>query len=331
MDRRALATTTLVMAALMIAAPLAAAQIKVLLLPDSDGPGTDALVAALSAAGCEVTVGPIEYMWNGTNPGTWGVDVVVHLNGMTQGIAPPMTAQQALVDFVRSGGGYVGSQWNGYEASTGFLVDMDDLVLQWWPHPDNCRACEMTWTVVPGEEGHPVLDGIPSPFTFFADGHDAGPLVVFGDFPSQVLMISTNGGPAVTVREFEAGKIVAFSVAANYISESTLQDANIQQLYVNAVAWAAPLNSTPTIEELIAAVIALRDSGAINKGQANGLLSKLESVSRQIDRGKFDTAANQLRAFVNQVEAWIRAGILTPEEGGPLVTKALAIIALLGG
>lgn len=211
----------------------------VLLLVDADTLGTTALVTALSSAGNEVTrrAAP-EYTWDGTNPPLTDFGVVVHLNGATFNQPLPLSAQTALVEFVRDGGGFIGGQWNGFERARGRQVAMSDLILQLHPQPDNCCCCNMTWTVVPGEESHPVLGGIPSPFTFFADGHDSGTQVVFAVNPSTVLMRSPGGGPAVLIREFENGRIVNFSHAANYLSRGqTLQDAIIQQLYVNAVAW----------------------------------------------------------------------------------------------
>lgn len=211
---------------------------KVLLLVDANTAGTTALVNAIVAAGYTVTVRPPpEYTWDGTNPPLTDFHCVIHLNGATYWAPLPVAAQTALVNFVQNGGGFIGSQWNGYERATGQQVDMNDLVLQLWPFPDNCGGCTMTWTVVSGQEGHPVLAGIPGSFTFFADGHDAGSQVVFGVNPSTVLMRSPGGGPAVLVRQFGSGRVVNFSHAANYGSGNTLQDPNIQKLYINALAW----------------------------------------------------------------------------------------------
>ena len=324
MGKRDLVFAILVMAALIATAPAADAGVEVLLLPDGPGAGVDALVDALELAGHSVVVGPIEYTWDGTNPSTSGFDVVVHLNGKTWATALPVVGQQALVDFVRFGGGYVGGQWNGFEAATGLLVDMDDLVLQLWPYPDNCVECSMTWTVVPGMGDHPMLVRIPESFTFDAGAHDAGPLVDFEEYPSTVLMTSLADGPAVTIREFKNGRIVAFSVAANFSSELTLQDLNIQQLYVNAVSWAA--SAPATIEGLMELVDALEGSGALNKGRANALMSKLDAAARQIERGNLKAAENQMCAFTNLVEAWIRTGVLTEEQGDPLLEFAYEII-----
>jgi len=212
---------------------------SVLLLVDANTAGTTALVNALTTAGCAVTVRPPpEYTWNGTNPPPDDFQCVIHLNGLTFGTPLPVSAQTALVNFVQNGGGFIGSQWNGFERAIGQQTAMNDLVLQLWPFPDNCGGCTMTWTVVPGQESHPVLAGVPSPFTFFADGHDAGTQVVFAVNPSTVLMRSPGGGPAVLVREFGSGRVVNFSSAANYFSGLTLQDPNIQKLYTNAVNWA---------------------------------------------------------------------------------------------
>jgi len=338
MGKRDLVTAALLTAALIFAVPSPAAGVDVLLLPDSDslpldsdsyGPGTDALVAALKAAGHSVVVGPIEYEWNGSNPPTSGFDVVVHLNGKTWTKALPVAGQQALVEFVRSGGGYVGGQWNGFEAAMEYLTDMDDLVLQLWWSLDSCAECTVTWTVVPGQENHPMLEGIPGFFAFFAGGYDSVPQVVFDEFPSVVLMTSPGGGPAVTVRQLEGGRVVAFSSAANYLSELTLQDDFIQLLYTNAVSWAAAELSAPTFGGLAQKVAELEESGAINKGQANSLMSKLDAAARQFDRGNFGAAEKQMWLFVNKVESWIRREVLTPEKAEPLMIDAFAIIAYL--
>jgi hypothetical protein len=215
---------------------------NVLLLVDSDTAGTTALVDALVAAGNTVARRPApEYTWDTTDPSLDSFDCVIHLDGFTFDQSLPVASQEALVDFVRNGGGFIASQWDGYERVIGTQTDMNDLVLQLWSHgtSDNCEACNMTYTTVAGQEGHPVLAGIPSPFDFYADGHDAGEQVIFAVDPSTVLMTSTSGGPAVLVREFEEGRVVNFGHAANYLNEDqTLQDPNILSLYNNSVDWA---------------------------------------------------------------------------------------------
>jgi hypothetical protein len=218
---------------------------SVLILADTSDVSTDALAASLADSGVQVTVRPgPEWTWDGTNPSLNGFDVVIHLNGATYDYVLPLEAQDALSSFVQSGGGFVGSQWNGYDTQP----NLSNLVLQgagFDPEgpEQNCSRCTMTYERLPAGEGHPVLAGLPASFTFPADGHDAGPATN----DATPLMRVPNGGPAVLVREFGSGRVVDFSFAANYPYDDgglehdllTLQDPNVQHLYLNAVRWAA--------------------------------------------------------------------------------------------
>ena len=60
-------------------------------------------------------------------------------------------------------------------------------------------------------------------------------------------------------------------------------------------------------------------------------MAKLDAAIKQLERGNVATAINQLEAFVNQVNAMISSGVLSPEEGQPLIDAADAILAALGG
>jgi TolB protein len=91
-----------------------------------------------------------------------------------------------------------------------------------------------------------------------------------------------------------------------------------------------PPTPQQAIEALIAQVRALVP-GALNNGQGNALIVKLEAAIRQVDRGNIATAINQLEAFINQVNAYVASGRLTPEQGQPLLDAANAILAALGG
>jgi hypothetical protein len=219
---------------------------SVLVLADTDVVSTTALATSLANGGAQVTVRPApEYTWDGTNPSLSGFDVVVHLNGATYDFPLPAAAQTALTNFVANGGGFVGSKWDGYEAQP----DMSELVLLGHggdpSGPEaNCSACQVTYQRLPAGDGHPVLEGLPASFGFTADAHDAGPAAA----SATVLMQVPAGGPGVLVRQYGSGRVVNFSIAPNYqwndnegvLQEPvTLQDANIQQLYLNAVNWAA--------------------------------------------------------------------------------------------
>ncbi|MGZ8397910.1 MAG: PxKF domain-containing protein [Gemmatimonadales bacterium] len=218
---------------------------KVLILADVNGASTDALANSLTAAGYQVTLrGAPEYTWNGTNPSLTDFKVVVHLNGATYSQALSVEAQIQLSSFVQAGGGFVAAQFNGFEAVNGSQIKMANLVLMGngGPQAENCGPCAVVYVQQAGQENHPVLAGLPSPFSFDADGHSAGPQVTFPANPSTVLMRVRLGGPAVLVRQFGAGRVVNFSFAPNYVvgaAGKTLPNPNVQKLYANAVGWAA--------------------------------------------------------------------------------------------
>lgn len=213
---------------------------NILLLADVTATSVDALVNALTSAGNTVTVHEPEFTWDTTNPPLDGFNCVVHLDGATFSTPLPTQSQAALENFVSSGGGFIASQWDGFERTTGIQTGLPDLVLQLWNtgNDQDCGQCTVTYNVVPGQETHPVLAGVPSSFTFFADGHGAASAVQYATNPSTVLMTIPAGGPAVLVRQFGSGRVVNFSWAPDYITTQTLFDPNVQKLYTNAVNWA---------------------------------------------------------------------------------------------
>jgi MBG domain-containing protein/thrombospondin type 3 repeat protein len=226
-----------------VATATAATGPKVLILDDAEGISTSTLANAVAAAGFQVTsrLAP-ENTWNGSDPALTGFAAVIHLDGATWNAALSPTAQTALSNFVQNGGGFIAGQWNGYESTVGQKA-MPNLVLQGYGLTGReleCAGCDIAYATVPGQEGHPVLKGIASAFKFRADGHHAGPQMVFATDPSTVLMRVSSGSPAVLVRNFGRGKVVNFSFSPNYVLGGkglTLMDANVQRLYVNALYW----------------------------------------------------------------------------------------------
>jgi sugar lactone lactonase YvrE len=85
------------------------------------------------------------------------------------------------------------------------------------------------------------------------------------------------------------------------------------------------------IESLINEIEGLIEDGALNGGQGNALIVKLEAALQKLLEDKTKTAINQLGAFRNQVEALIQSGELTPGEGQPLLDAVDGLIEALGG
>jgi plastocyanin len=227
--------------------------ITALLIWDELNPNTLSLRDALDAAGIEVQLSATsEIGYDGTNPSLEGFDAVIHLNGTTYSAEMPTAGQDALVQFVRDGGGFLQAEWNSYEISQGRMLRMRDLTL--FDRVDAYQGGDNTWVVVPEQADHPVVANVPSSFTFRTDFH-FGPAHVFASDPVTVLMRDPQGHDALAVREFGLGRIVGFQHAGNYDlgpppPYRTLANPNIQQLYIDGVVWAAvggTLNLPPSI------------------------------------------------------------------------------------
>jgi len=76
-------------------------------------------------------------------------------------------------------------------------------------------------------------------------------------------------------------------------------------------------------------VQALIDSGALSGGQGRGLLAKLSTAERHLRLGASHAAAGELRAFLQQIEAFERSRILTDAQADPLEMEARAILDLI--
>jgi predicted extracellular nuclease len=83
------------------------------------------------------------------------------------------------------------------------------------------------------------------------------------------------------------------------------------------------------VGEIMDEVRLLVDAGILNKGQGNALSMTLGTAIASLDKGNVNPSRNRLNAFTNQVEAFIRVGILSEAEGQPLIDAANALIDVL--
>jgi pullulanase-type alpha-1,6-glucosidase len=84
------------------------------------------------------------------------------------------------------------------------------------------------------------------------------------------------------------------------------------------------------INVLIEEIDALEAEGVVNGGQANSLSAKLNAAQKSAANGRSGPAANQINAFINEVEALVAASLLSPEEGERLISIAVGIQQSLG-
>ncbi len=250
---------------------------SVLIIWDTNNSNTQSLKSALEGAGMTVTLSDTsETGFDGTNPSLAAFDAVIHLNGTTATTETPTAGQEALVQFVQDGGGYLGNEWNSYEIKNNRMRSMRDLIL-FNRLVENVFGATTVADEV-GMSGHPILANVPSPFSFSA-GLNSGTVHSFAESPVTVLMRDTsraNGSPAIAVRELGLGRVVAFHHSGNWSTYNTLSDVNIQQLYIDGVLWAkregeqepVAMNGTMFLDEgtivgaLIGTVVAVDPAGS---------------------------------------------------------------------
>jgi trehalose utilization protein len=207
----------------------------ILVIWDENDANLQSLVSKLETDGYDVTLSDTnESSYDGTNPVPTDFDAIIHLNGSTPKTVMPEAGQNALVAYVQDGGGFISGEWNAYQIDD--YMAMRDLILI---DRSGGRDGNVTYTVT--DASHPVMAGLPTDFTFPA-GTNVGTIHEF-DSPdvATVLAVDDSGSDAVAVRLWSDGRIVGFNHAAHYKSHATLSDANVQQLYSNAVCWAAAI------------------------------------------------------------------------------------------
>jgi hypothetical protein len=106
------------------------------------------------------------------------------------------------------------------------------------------------------------------------------------------------------------------------INETILTSAGSRDIFV-AKFW---FMSVDEIYLVIKEIEVLQTEGILTSGQANSLITKLESAIEKLAQGKPDAAVNKLQAFIREVNAFIKAKILAPEEGQSLIDAAYTII-----
>ena len=96
--------------------------------------------------------------------------------------------------------------------------------------------------------------------------------------------------------------------------------------FIVTVELLSPLEQSELIIDEIGDLV---DASALNGGQGNSLVTKLEGVLKQLDSGKIKTAMNRLQAMLNQLDSFLDTGVLTAAEPQVLTDAVEAIIATI--
>jgi len=242
---------------------------------------TEGFVNALLAAGLDVTLSDTtQYDYNGDNPSPNGFDVIVHLNGnIVVGESDnPIGDAVAVENFIKSGGGYVGSENNGRQIND---IPAASVLTNFTP----VEYVSSQATPPPGPldinfpAPHPIFTGLTSPFTINGT-FVASQLRDYSPSPQLATELATDdeGNTAVAVREFgtKNGRIVGFHHRGNYEGpgdrSTTLSDANVRTLYINAIRWAD--QTPPKVKTFV-----VDGAPASNAATADFLVTFSESVT----------------------------------------------------
>ncbi|MGH7541816.1 MAG: FIMAH domain-containing protein, partial [Gemmatimonadota bacterium] len=97
--------------------------------------------------------------------------------------------------------------------------------------------------------------------------------------------------------------------------------ADLVLLPLGLPALAGHLNGLETVpsavtpEALVAEIVALVDSGALAAGKGRSLITKVMAARMLMEKGNAKAAIRVLEAMIHQIEALVRSGDLTPEQG----------------
>jgi hypothetical protein len=97
--------------------------------------------------------------------------------------------------------------------------------------------------------------------------------------------------------------------------------------YTVVVTVLSPQGAADTVIDDVQDMV---DAGTLNQGQGTALISKLDAAIAKLNQGKDKPAIKLLGAFINQVNDLIDTGVLTAEEGQPLIDTANRIIDSIG-
>ncbi|HPO15372.1 MAG TPA: immunoglobulin domain-containing protein [Candidatus Hydrogenedentes bacterium] len=222
-------------------------------IPEGLNANTKALVSAMESAGLVVSYSyQTQGKYNGANPAPEAFDAVVHLNGGGQySYIISNIGASRLVDYVKNRNGtYVGSENNA--AQLAIPIQFGGLSQTMWEVTpiDRTRGwgtMDITISIIPGQESHPVLRNIPASFTF-SSGHKDGTIRSFSEYPAQAIMRDNDGNDAAAVRELGKGHVIGFHHTGNTLGQDTLSNQYVQKLYINAVLWGD--TKCPTVKSI---------------------------------------------------------------------------------
>jgi pullulanase/glycogen debranching enzyme len=152
-------------------------------------------------------------------------------------------------------------------------------------------------------------------------------------FERVVVLINANDEPQV----FTAAELAGARLGLHPVQRSSADPVVKTSTFNRASgAFSIPARTTAVfveyerpsvrVNQLRTSVSDLLTQHVLKNGQANSLLSKLQSVLNALTKGDMKVAVNNLKSFINQLLDYIATGVLTEEQAQPLIDLARDII-----
>ena len=88
-----------------------------------------------------------------------------------------------------------------------------------------------------------------------------------------------------------------------------------------------PPTPVEEVEVIIGQVEEIVNGGSLNDGVGEALVAKLNAAKKGLSGDNITAGCNVLQAFINQVNAKIKSGKLSEEEGQSLIDTATSVSA----
>ena len=170
--------------------------------------------------------------------------------------------------------------------------------------------------------GEDASDTIVDLFAAFDDQQDADADMTY------VVHLNTNPGlfTSTTIDGVAGELTLDYAADTSGTADITVLVTDTGGLTVDATFTVTVLTAEEQIDEMVATVENLNDTGVLNNGQANPPLNFLGQALKDLDKGKITKAVQKLNDFIDRIQDLIDDGTLTPAEGQPLIDIANAAI-----
>ncbi|MBA3405122.1 MAG: DNA/RNA non-specific endonuclease [Gemmatimonadaceae bacterium] len=132
----------------------------------------------------------------------------------------------------------------------------------------------------------------------------------------------------------DGGTATGVSVSRTYTAAGVytvrLIATDVRGLADTVFTTATVISRSQAVEDAITLVDQLVGAGTISNGSGNSLSAKLSAAQGSLERGNTDAASGQLGAVLDEIDAMVRSGRLTPADAAALRGLVARVIASMG-